>query len=75
METIELMSDGQIIAVLADTDDKILRASATQELRDRYYKEDDIDAEVDRLYDERRRDTEDFHRYGDIDLRCKDGEL
>jgi hypothetical protein len=60
--SIELMSDNELIAVLADTDDKILRASATQELRDRYYKEDDIDAEVDRLYDERRKDTEDYWR-------------
>ena len=60
--TIELMNDADLIKVLALSDDPQEMAAARQELSDRCYSEDFIGGEIERFFDERRKDATDFYR-------------
>ena len=59
---IEQMTDTDLIQVCALSDDPQEMAAARQELNDRCFGPADVDAEVERFFDERRKDKDDFYR-------------
>ena len=80
IESIPEMHDSELFRACVEAEPGPFVDAAVKELTmERGYRREDIEDETDRILamraHERRIEREDWMRYGDIDLACRDGEL